>query len=962
MKAKNSETSPDSIVLIDSNALLHRAYHAYPSSLATREGQQTNAVYGFTKALLEVISKFEPKYLVCVFDSGKPSFRKEVYEAYKANRKEMDDELREQFPLAREVVKAFNIPVFVEDGLEADDLIGTLVKNKIPQNLQKVIVTGDHDLLQLVDDNEHTVVYMSGSSFSSSKVYDAAAVEERYKFTPAKIIDFKGLTGDPSDNIPGVAGVGKKGATDILQQFANLDEVYGSLEREENIWSEGSFKRSAKKLKEQKEQAYLSRELATIKTDCEVSFELQDAEVEDYSQIEVRDVFNRLQFNSLLNKLPKTRRIISGASSKDENGQAGLFDTGTSAEEPVINNKDSVLKYYEGNPYSVIKERKEAVSIISNILESKPDLVTFDTETDGLDQVDAKVLGLGLGVHGKYTYYTSSAMESEEFAKKLLELIRQESTTWLAHNIKFDWHMLANYFRQFSEIDYELPINYADTKLIIYLLDRGIPTGLKQAAISQLNFSMLDLNLLTGKSGKKVDASELDDEVLGLYCCADCEATFLLYEKLMPELEKDEKLLNLYKQIELPLIPILTAMEREGVELDEEKLAEIRKEAVARVEKIEKRVFDLAGEEFNIGSPKQVGEILFGKLEIDQEAGIRVPKTKSGTFSTNERTLRNFSSNYEIAGLILEFRELKKLISTYIDALPKEVSNSSGMIHTNYKQTVASTGRLASSDPNLQNIPIASDIGRRVRAAISAGKDRQFLAFDYAQQELRLLAHLSGEQKLIDAFSSGEDIHSLTASEILGVELEDVSKDQRRIGKTVNFGVVYGISGFGLADRLKIERKQADEFIAKFFENYPNVRLYFDNLLDEAKQSGELRTILGRKRDASALKSENAQARNAAERELMNFPLQGGAADIMKLAMLEAPSLIAEYHEFEPKLHLQVHDELIFSVPRYLKEGEVKKFATAVQEKMSGVFNLSVPLDVDAEVGQNWYKLEGLLE
>jgi DNA polymerase-1 len=963
---ENSENSKETLLLIDSNALIHRAYHSYPPTLATKSGEQTNAVYGFTKMLLETIEKFDPKYIICVFDSDKPTFRHEQYEDYKANREEMDEELRVQFPRAREVVETLNIPLFMMDGYEADDLIGTLVKNEVDGNLRKIIVTGDHDILQLIDDDDDIAVYMSGSSFSKSKLYREEQVKERYKLDPIQIIDYKSLLGDSSDNIPGVKGVGKKGATDLLQQFIDLESVFKSLEAEEEVWDGSPFKRMYKKLKQQKEMAFMSKQLATIKTDIELDFDLPDAETSDFDETEVRELFQELQFRTLYEKIPRSKL-------KDEDRQTAVAESSDGARSQFnmfsqTESKTNTEQQVNSN-YQVITDESEALKRLEEL--STKEILAFDTEADTLNYMDAEMIGIGFSFErGNGIYFSQEVLASRKVKETLDELITrftaEKERHLIAHNLKFDLHVVSNYLgKVIARTDHCF-----DTLIAVYLLNAGegnLTKKLKDLAFDHLGMQMKKFEDLFPQGTKKAEllAANLDVHELGQYCCADCDATLGLYEVMKDRLEQQD-LKRLFTEIEMPLVGVLLRMEREGIYLEKETTKELEDEVKTILAKLEKDIFTAAGEEFNIGSPKQVGEILFGKLKLHEESNLQAKKTKSGSFSTDERTLRNYSKDYKIVSDILYYRELSKLLSTYITALPEQINDRTEKIHTNYNQTVASTGRLSSSDPNLQNIPISSDIGRKIRKAFTAsngGEQRKLLAFDYAQQELRLLAHLSGEEKLVDAFKTGMDIHSLTASQILDVPQEQVSKEQRRIGKTVNFGVIYGISGFGLADRLKIERSRADEFIAKFYERYPAVRDYFTEVKERAKNEGAIYTIMGRKRDASALNSKNFRVRAAVEREVINFPLQGGAADIMKLAMLAVDEAIYSdklLAKTKLKMHLQVHDELILSIPSSKSMEEIKNVAERIVALMAEVYELKVPVDVDAELGDNWYDLQAI--
>lgn len=948
-------------MLVDSNALIHRAYHAYPATLTTKDGQQINAVFGFTKLLLEVIKRFNPKYLVCVFDSPKPTFRHEKFKEYKAHRKPLDPELISQFPMAREVVASFNIPLFIQDGFEADDLIGALAKTHIPAAAEKVIITGDQDILQLVDDKRNIAVYMAGNAFVASKLYQEADVAAKYGFTPAQVIDYKALLGDPPDNIPGVPGIGKKGAVELIREFGTVDAVYQSLKKDDAKWQEQPWKRMAKKLVAGEESAFISKDLATINLEAPVEFTLRQAELADYDPAVVKALFERFEFRSLYRELPFSKNSNSAEVANEALGvqQLGIF-AGPETVDPTPASSRQVN-------YQILTTETAALAAIKKIGQAKD--FAFDTETDSLNVFTARILGVGIATSLTEAYFFSEVVLQKPTVRQgLYKLFGQffAEKFVIAHHLKFDLHVMNNYFLQDSGVD---PIvttsNTFDTLIAIYLLNAGDatkPKGLKELALRHLSMKLDTLAELLGvKRNSQINAGNLNIETLGNYCCDDAAASYGLYELFNKQLAADTKLVKLFKQIEMPLVGVLVAMEREGVYLDKQQLELLASEIRAQLQVLESQIYQAAGESFNIASPRQVGEVLFNKLQIQRDFGFTVAKTKNGSYSTDERTLRNFSAKNELVAAILTYRELSKLLSTYVLALPEQVNLQTGKVHTSYNQTIASTGRLASLNPNLQNIPIASEQGRKVRKAFTAGPDKQFLAFDYAQQELRLLAHLSSEEKLLAAFNENIDIHSLTAAEILRVPLEQVTSAQRRIGKTVNFGVIYGISGFGLADRLKIDRREADEFIAKFFTQYPKVRDYFDNLKREAKQQGAIYTLLGRKRETRGLGTANYRLRSALERELINFPLQGGAADIMKLAMLEAFSYTNQAKvagKYGLKLLLQVHDEIIFSLPLAIAAADLQQIVTDVCQLMSGVVNLQVPLLVDAELGPNWQDME----
>jgi DNA polymerase-1 len=1026
----------EKILLIDANALIHRAYHAYPVTLATKEGELTNAVFGFANLLLEIIFKYNPEYVVALFDTGKPTFRHKQYDLYKAHRKPMEEELRGQFPRVHEFLEVLGIPEFSQDGYEADDLIGSLSRS-LPKALKKIVVTGDQDLMQLVNDQNNVSIFMSGFNFSGGSELSEKDVLKKYTFPPLAMIDYKSLLGDPSDNIPGVPGIGKKGALELLAQFGSLEKVYESLEDAQTgavdgenarLWDTQPFKRMRKKLLEGKASGFMSKELATVVTDLKLDFELEKGRLSSYDHARLKEFVQKMEFYSLYNKIEKLPNgnghskegiqrdgkggnvqdsavgeivqtgaaLTSGKAPTDKKsadkksadkqptavqnnvGQqsflAGHGSAVASASSQTASDQQvpGIFTLAEGlKPTELATSSAHALKLIAEL--SKSDVLAVDTETDSSDYFVAKLVGVGLADKRTSVYIpvgvTNAAVKG---ALRGLLGINEEPTApqgssksqgalIVGHNLKYDLHVLVgNGFLTVNEV-LGLKGRIYDTLLAAYVVksgELGVSKGLKSLALSELGIAMQDFEqLLAGREIVQVPLAEVAN-----YCGADVQVTLKLYEYFERQLKAAPSLSSLLQKLELPIVPVLVQMEQAGVEIDLEVIADLQKQAEGMLAALTDKIYKQAGEQFNLNSPKQVGEVLFGKLKLHEQLSFQISKTKSGNFSTDERTLMNFAGSSELVANILESRALAKLISTYLKGLPLEVKQD-GKIHTSYNQAVASTGRLSSTAPNLQNIPVENELGRQIRRAFKPGKGRVFVAFDYAQQELRLLAHFSGEQKLIDAFARCEDVHALTASQILGVELAEVNKDQRRVGKTVNFGVIYGISAFGLSDRLKIPQKEARQFIEAFYAKYPKIKDYFASLKRQALELGYVETLLGRRRDARAYAGASARQAGALERELLNFPLQGSAADIMKLAMIEVADLQRSDNEFASYgavLHLQVHDELIFSLPKELPERDTQKFIVKIVKTMSEVQKLSVPLLVDAEIGEDWYSLEKL--
>lgn len=884
------KSTQDTIVLVDSNALVHRAYHAFPQTLRTRDGKLVNAAFGFAALLLQVVTKFNPKYLICVFDSRGKTFRHELYADYKATRREMDVELAEQLPVIDEIVAALNIPRKAEIGMEADDIIGSLACDPRLANILKIIVTGDRDLLQLSTKNVD--IFLSGSSFSKSEQFDTDGVAQKLGFAPELLIEFKALRGDTSDNIPGVRGVGEKTATDLVQKYGTLEQIYEHL---------SDLPRGvAQKLETEREMAFLSRRLATIKTDCKVDFALAEAEIQDFDFEVAKKLFTELEFKSLLKSLFELK-------------------TETVTEEKIVEESKAV----EFTTLDSINFAK-----FGEIFElSKPlTLVIDQNENSQFSSINALAFS-----DGKSQVYIENIMQLLGPLEGLSKIFAKDKLQLIAYDTKSVIHLLRNNGCKNIQIHYDL-----------LLAEHLLAAGSRHPDLETIIFDY---------TGENFDLKLKTPEQL----CKLASLTHECYLKSQAEITKVAKLANGWSlqrmliEIEQPLVPVLVAMEHLGVILDSEYLLKLKAELQSLLKNIEQSVFASTGSEFNLSSPKQLGEVLFDKLKLPGGK-----KTKSGGYTTNERVLGNLLESYPFIEQILEYRTISKLLSTYTDALIKEIKPSTGRIHTDYRQAVAATGRLSSTRPNLQNIPISSELGKKIRQAFIADQDKAFVFFDYSQQELRILAHLSKEEKLITAFAEGQDIHAMTAAHVFQKELAEVSAAERRAGKTINFGIVYGISGFGLAERLRIGRPEAQQLINAFFESYPRVRTFYDELLANARKDGYVSTILGRRKNALELNSSNFQIRSAVEREVMNFPLQGSAAEMMKQAMIAAQKLIDDKFSSFAKMVLQIHDELVFEVnTRDADDATLKSFIAEMAEMMLATCKISVPMKVDAEFGLN---------
>lgn len=919
-------------LLIDGHAIIHRAYHAYPTTLKTKDGVLVNAVFGFTKILLEVLKKFNPEYVLCAFDSKGPTFRHKIFENYKANRKKPDEEMIVQEPIILDVLKSLNIPIIKIQGLEADDILGTSVNNSQVKDLSKIIVTGDQDLFQLIDDD--ISIYLSGSAFSQSKLYTAKEVKEKYGFGPDYILDYKALRGDPSDNIPGVKGVGDKGAKELIGEFGHLENILVNIDKIEKT-------RVKNKIEEDQDMAILSKELATIKTDAKIDFELSDTELKDFDTEEVKKKFMELQFKSLMKLIPES------------------------------NNK-SVIEKKENNiqiEYKLVESVEQIEDFISILAKQK--IFAYDCETTGTDYLGSKVLGISFSWNTGEAYYLN--LKSEDFTPKHVEGLRKifvnENIKKIGHNLKFDAHLLRNDTAKEVKLNICLKNYYFDTMIAAYVLQgggRGL--GLKNLAFSELGMDMNELkDLWTDVDGFKDKKNYGSDEVqffmlqtdtedLYKYACADADATWRLYEKYVEEFRKEDNkdLKNLFHNIEMPVIEVLVEMERQGIRVDKKYLIELGKKFNSELNALSQKIYNFVGHEFNISSPKQVGEVLFDELNLPGGK-----KTKTGAWQTNESILRNLKDSSPIIEDLLEYRELSKLISTYVDSLIDEINSYTRKVHTNYNQSVVSTGRLSSSGPNLQNIPISSDRGMMIRKAFIADEGCKLIAFDISQQELRILAHMANEEELIKAYQNDVDVHKLTASKIFGKEINEVTSEERGKGKMLNFSLIYGITAYGLSSRLKVSVEEAQGYIDEFYSTYPGIKNFFDKVLLNAQEDGLVRTLFGRYRDATGLSSSNGRIQNSTRREVINFPIQGTASDIMKMAIRRCFDFINQDSlalELEAKLVLQIHDEFVFQVRDDSKK--VEELGRKIIQVFQKTYELKVPTKIGMCIGSDWGELK----
>ncbi|MDD4878875.1 MAG: DNA polymerase I [Candidatus Omnitrophica bacterium] len=882
--------NPDRLFLIDGNSFCYRAFYAI-RSLTNSKGQPTNAIYGFITMIRKLIEDEKPGYLAIAFDLKGPTFRHKKFEEYKIHRKPMPDELVDQMPLIKEVVRGYNIPLFEMQGYEADDVLATLAVKAADKGYEVYIVTGDKDMLQLV--GPRIKVY---NVHKEGLIYDKDKVKERYGVPPEGIADLIALMGDSSDNIPGVTGIGEVTAKKLMEDFGSLDKV---LSAGDKIKSESL----RKKLTEYRDQAILSKELATVDRDVPVKIDFDELKLKEPDNARLYDLFSELEFKRLLKDLSAPGKQLSGKYHLVE-GEGAL---------------DGLVKGLAG-------QKKFAL----------------DFETTGTDPLSCEPVGISFCWEEGAAYYVpigdvKGGFDKEVLFGKLKPILEDKKKLKIGQNIKYEQLLLA-----VNGVNMEGPV--FDTMVASYLLNPSkLNHNLEDITLEYLNLKKTPITDLIGVGKKKITMKEVEIEKIKDYCCQDSDAAFRLKDVLEGQLE-EKNLGKLFHEVEMPLLGCLAAMELTGVAIDVDYLAKMSKEMEKRLEKTTAEIYEIAGTEFNINSPKQLSEILFVKMKLPV-----VKKTKTG-HSTDVEVLEALSAVHALPALLLKYREVSKLKSTYVDALPQLVNPRTGRVHTSFNQTVTATGRLSSSDPNFQNIPIKTEMGKQIRRAFVAGeKGWVILSADYSQIELRILAHFSQDKELLDAFDNGRDIHTHTASLIFGVREGEVTPEMRSIAKTVNFGIIYGMSPFGLSRELKIEVSKAKEFIDAYFEKYGRVKTFLEDLVDEARENGYVTTILNRRRYLPEINSQNNSVRQFAERAAINAPIQGSAADLIKIAMINIHNVLKE-KKLDSKMILQVHDELVFEVPG----DEVEETKKIVKTRMEEVVKLTVPVKVQVKAGKNW--------
>lgn len=915
------------LFLLDAYALIYRAYYAFiRAPRVNSTGLNTSAAFGFTNTLMDVINNYNPSHIAVAFDLSGPVFRHETFPEYKANREETPDDIRLAIPYIRRIVEAFNIPILEKEGYEADDIIGTLSNLAANEGFEVYMVTPDKDFGQLV--SEHVRMLKPGRRGNSNEVWGPKEIREKFGIErPEQVIDILGLQGDSVDNIPGVPGIGPKTATKLIAEYGSLenmlehaDELRGKMK--ENVIAHA-------------DQARLSKELATIIRDVPITFDPEALKLEPPNKEALRELFATLEFRSL------SERILGEKMAANIGEQMDLFGNN---DPTTVEGEISAMATYEAGKvtYATIDTKDKRTTFIKKLMAQKQ--VCFDTETDSLDAHNAELVGIAFSWKAGEAYYVplpDNRAGADFILEEFLPFFHSKDILKIGHNLKYDLNVLRVYGVEVADPMF-------DTLLAHYLLKPDMRHGMDELAEVYLNYRPIPIETLIGKRGKTQGTMRgVAVDKVSPYACEDADITYRLYQLFRNEIGKEPGIKKLFYEMEMPLMPVLSRMESHGVKIDRKTLKDISKDLAAEADRLEAEIHRLAGRTFNVASPKQLGIVLFEELEI----GGKPKKTKSGQYSTSEETLQKLVQEHEIINLLLEYRQVVKLRNTYVDTLPELINPRDNRIHTTYRQAVASTGRLSSQNPNLQNIPIRTTRGKAVRKAfVATDGDHTLLAADYSQIELRLMAHLSGDDNMISAFKNQEDIHAATAARVFGVAPTEVNRDMRDRAKMVNFGIIYGISAFGLAQRLNIGRTEAAELISNYFEQYPGVKTYMDESIAKARERGFVETIMGRRRYLSDINSRNATVRGFAERNAINAPIQGSAADMIKVAMIRIDGIFRE-KDFASKMILQVHDELVFDALRT----EVEQISPIIEREMrEAVPGLSVPIVVDMDTGDNW--------
>lgn len=918
----------EKLFLLDAYALIYRAYYALiKSPRINSKGFNTSAILGFVNTLEDVLKKENPTHIGIAFDPTGPTFRHEAYPEYKAQREETPEVIRLSVPIIKDIIRAYRIPILEVPGYEADDVIGTLATEAGKRGITTYMMTPDKDYGQLVGEN--VFMYRPRHNDKAFEVMGVEEVKNKYAIqSPLQVIDLLGLMGDASDNIPGCPGVGEKTAQKLIAQFGNIENLLAHTDQ-----LKGALRT---KVEENRKQIEFSRFLATIKTDVPLPLDMDALKRESPDEEELRKIFQELEFRTLLERIFKEKPKETPAATPGQGDLFGFFTPETTSEPEKTNL--ATLHTLNCN-YQLVDNEEKLSQLLQNIVTQS--VLSLDTETTSTDPIRAELVGMSFSYAENQAFYVpvpADRSEAQKIVDRFRPVFENREIMKVGQNIKYDMLVLANYGVQLQG-----PL--FDTMVAHYVLQPELRHNMDYLAEIYLNYQTIHIEELIGPKGKNQgNMRDLPPASVYEYACEDANVTLKLKNKLEKELDENN-VRKLFEEIEMPLIPVLAYMERNGVRIDTEALKETSRHFTLRMKQIEEEVYQLAGTEFNIASPKQVGEVLFDRLKIVEKA----KKTKTGQYVTSEEVLESLRGKHEVVGKILEHRGLKKLLGTYIDALPQLINPETGRIHTSFNQTVTATGRLSSSNPNLQNIPIRNEDGKEIRKAFIPDDGCIFFSADYSQIELRIMAHLSGDPHMIEAFQKGQDIHAATASKIYKVPLEEVTREQRSKAKTANFGIIYGISVFGLAERLNVDRKEAKELIDGYFENYPHVKEYMDESIRIARERGYIETIFKRKRYLPDINSRNAVVRGYAERNAINAPIQGSAADIIKVAMVRIYQRFLK-ERIQSKMILQVHDELNFSV---LPE-EQEKVKQIVIEEMESAYKMKAPLLADSGWGQNW--------
>ena len=925
---------PDSkkppFILVDGSSYLFRAFHGLPP-LTNSKGQDTGAIYGVVNMLKSLIKQYNPTHMAVIFDAKGKTFRDDIYKEYKANRPPMPDELRSQIEPLHAIIKAMGLPVIVESGVEADDVIGTLAKHATEKGIDTLISTGDKDMAQLV--NEHVTLINT----MTNQLMDVEGVNTKFGIPPELVIDFLALKGDKVDNIPGVPGVGDKSAQALLNGIGGIDDIYKNLDKIADLSFRGS-KSMAAKMQEYEEQARLSYTLATISIDLDLDYDVEALMPCQADNEQLRDLFAEYEFKRWH---AEVSALIAGGDTSGANANTNE-EKSDSAEESEQSESVEIDK----SKYETVLEEERFNAWVAKL--EKAELIAFDTETTSLNYMDAELVGVSFCIEEgeaayvpvAHDYPDAPAQLSREFVLDALKPILESDTVIkVGQHIKYDKNVLANYDITLNGIGF-------DTMLESYVLNSTAQRhDMDSLALAYLGHKTIHFEEIAGKGAKQLTFNQISLEEAGPYAAEDADITLRLHNAIWTKLKEIPELKNLLIDVEVPLACVLSRMEQEGVLIDSQRLRQQSQDLATRIAELESEVHEEAGEPFNLGSTKQLQHVLFEKMSLPI-----IKKTPKGAPSTSEDVLQELALEYPLPKKIMEYRGLTKLKNTYTDKLPKMINHRTGRVHTSYHQAVTATGRLSSTDPNLQNIPIRNEEGRRVRQAFVPREGNKFVAADYSQIELRIMAHLSGDKGLLDAFAHGKDIHKATASEVFGVPLDEVTTEQRRSAKAINFGLIYGMSAFGLSKQLNIPRNEAQKYMDLYFERYPGVLEYMDSTRESAKEKGYVETVFGRRLYLPDIKASNGARRKGAERAAINAPMQGTAADIIKMAMIKVDDWIRKNASDDVTMMMQVHDELVFEI----KEDKVDNYVSTITALMESAATLNVPLVVEAGVGENW--------